>query len=251
MKKAILIMVLIFLALIPIAFSELTCDDTDGGPAVENKPLPFIAIGGTVKTPDDQKGDYCVRREGKDGLEQESLWIKEYYCYAGDVKSKDYQCLTYGYTKCKMENGLGACVNKISDWDDGTSSENETLDTDCGNKVVEGNEDCDPPGKLCVAKNGDPGSCTDFCICVSYFTDSNETNESKESFEEINLSLINGKINKTEDSDIAISEETKKVLEDMENGEPLKLNETVGIKLTRSVTEGVKNFFIWIANLFR
>lgn len=36
----------------------------------------------------------------------------------------------------------------------------------CGNKKVEGNEDCDPPNTLCTTATG-PGICTEKCDCVS------------------------------------------------------------------------------------
>jgi hypothetical protein len=38
--------------------------------------------------------------------------------------------------------------------------------SDCGNKKVEGDEDCDPPNTLCTTSTQDTGICNDKCKCV-------------------------------------------------------------------------------------
>jgi len=39
--------------------------------------------------------------------------------------------------------------------------------SNCGDKKVERNEDCDPPNTLCTTSRKQPGICTDKCECVS------------------------------------------------------------------------------------
>jgi len=40
------------------------------------------------------------------------------------------------------------------------------VQSDCGNKKIEGNEDCDPPNTLCTTNTQEPGICTEDCECL-------------------------------------------------------------------------------------
>ncbi len=246
----------IILILPLMAFAELTCEDSDSGPEDVTKPLPFITKAGTVKTLNDTKGDFCIEKEGSNELEQESLWVREYYCYAGKAKNHDYQCFAYGYTKCKMTEGIGKCVEGLNSLDD--SADNAKADEpkenaseksstrNCGDDKVQQGEDCEPPEKLCVTKNDEPGVCSAFCICIPYEFKSGNATKPNVTVEEVNVSISN----KT-DKDVEISKDTQKVLEDIKDDRPLKFNESIGYKLTKGVTDAVKHFFDWIGSLFK
>ncbi len=255
MRRQLSLIIPIFIILIPPIMA--LCEEDDGGPSDLSKLVPYIAEGGITQSDSEQKGDFCVDEEGGLNMETESLYLREFYCRNGIVKSIDVMCMDFGYTKCRMENGFGACVNKVgsSDNKDSADASKDSSVRHCGNKRVEVGEDCDPPDRLCVAGNGNPGVCSPFCTCIEYAFGDGEAEdepEPKESEEKINISMTEEKLNITEkiEEEDTISPETKQVLEEIGEEEPLKLNETTGIKLTRGVTEIVKHLFGWIINLF-
>lgn len=98
----------------------------------------------------------------------------------------------------------------------------------CGDKQVDGAEQCDPPGVLCTTNLGEPGECTDNCTCEVL---EKEENEEKE------------EINKTEEA------EENKTIQVQDNGIKVhQLNET------EKDNEEEKGFFTklwdWIVSLF-
>ena len=169
---------------IPLVFAETTCTDADGGPFDPADPKLYLALPSDTSTKTLTLSDYCS--EEKQGKKKtEGPWIKEYMCVGNLVIGKDYLCKDYGYDKCISEGNKSACVpagqTKLSPpqtttAQDKSSSAQQTLPKKpkipekprCGDKRVNvENEQCDPPGKICV-NNGQPGLCQKDCTCESY-----------------------------------------------------------------------------------
>lgn len=58
----------------------------------------------------------------------------------------------------------------------------------CGDKKVEGAEQCDPPGVLCTTNLDEAGKCSENCTCVKIETD-NKANETKANQTEANKTV--------------------------------------------------------------
>ena len=162
--KAIILLLAFILALSSITYAAV-CTDTDGGPIDPAKPTKFVGIKGSVDYGTGPKPDYCISRLGGSGV-SESNWLREYYCDAGSISTKDYLCGDYSYDSCKD----GACINYTGTQaalDDVGTPQNKTVDAakNCGNKKLDGLEECDPPHKVCMADGGKMGTCSDACIC--------------------------------------------------------------------------------------
>jgi len=142
-----------------------SCTDSDGGPIDPAKPTKFIGIKGSVDYGTGPKPDYCVSRLGGT-MVTESNWVRENYCDGGALATKDYLCGSYSYDSC--QNGI--CINYTGTQaalDDVGTAPNKTAVSKelCGNKKLDGLEECDPPHKVCMADGGKMGTCSDDCVC--------------------------------------------------------------------------------------
>ncbi|MBW2969211.1 hypothetical protein KY314_03780, partial [Candidatus Woesearchaeota archaeon] len=112
---------------------------------------------------------------------EEGIYLKEYYCDEDndERKHKIVDCTQLGFEKCED----GRCVNSQSSQ---SSSQSQTSApvyvAECGNKIVDSGEDCDPPDKICY-KGSDIGLCSDTCMCeikISSGTSSDNEEESED-----------------------------------------------------------------------
>ncbi len=158
-----------------------SCTDSDGGPIDPAKPTKFIGINGSVDYGTGPKPDYCVSRLGGTMI-TESNWVRENYCDGGSLATKDYLCGSYSYDSC--QNGI--CINYTGTQaaldDVGTAPNKTAISKElCGNKKLDGLEECDPPHKVCMADGGKMGTCTDECTCETAQqknqTAANQTNQ--------------------------------------------------------------------------
>ncbi|MEM4263562.1 MAG: hypothetical protein QW666_01540, partial [Candidatus Woesearchaeota archaeon] len=144
-----------------IAYATGTCTDSDGGPIDPAKPTRFIGIKGFVDYGTGPKEDYCVSRFGGSFMPW-GEWVREYYCDGDNIASEDYNCKDYKYGSCVN----GTCINYTgtqAELDDvGTALSKENY-SNCGNKKLDGKEECDPPGKVCMIAGGGMGTCTNQC----------------------------------------------------------------------------------------
>lgn len=176
---------LLFLTLILFALSTFAdCTDTDGGPILTYEPKPYIAQPGTVSRATENQSDYCMF-ETRGKPVKEGDYVHEYYCEAGLLRAKDYNCKDHGYAKCITVDKQSACV-LAGQTSFGTTAQTtedkkqETTKTEpkkpaplapqCGDKKLQTDrgEECDPPGKLCIASGGIGGQCTTSCTCQPY-----------------------------------------------------------------------------------
>ncbi|MBW3018689.1 hypothetical protein KY329_00695 [Candidatus Woesearchaeota archaeon] len=68
----------------------------------------------------------------------------------------------------------------------------------CGDKQVDGAEQCDPPGTLCTTNLDEPGECSDKCICEILVTEKNETEQVNETVPEKKDEIKVHQLNETE-----------------------------------------------------
>lgn len=131
------------------------CTDSDNTDVLKVK--DSLSVKGTTKSGTVSRDDTCVQK--KLGAEiKEGVWIKEFYCADDKVEPREVACSSFGFAGCND----GACFGKAAAR---TISTGMVTASGCGNKKVDSGEECDPPDKLCVTADGDPGICLGTCKC--------------------------------------------------------------------------------------
>ena len=147
MKKILFVIMIMMLATF---VSGQQCTETDGGLDYENKGSTKYAITSTE--------DAWILSKHTEVTIEEGVWLKEYYCDNDVRKSDSVDCTIEGYEKCEA----GACTGKEAVA--AKKAATQATQPKCGNKVLDDNEDCDPPGKICYG-NGGYGQCDQNCKC--------------------------------------------------------------------------------------
>lgn len=225
--KAIILSLAFILVFSSIAYAA--CTDTDGGPINPTKPAKFIGIFGTVDYGTGPKEDYCVSRLGGSFVKS-GEWVREYYCDGDRIDSDDYECKNYDYASCVN----GTCINYT-----GTQAALDDVGTppaenysNCGNKKLDGKEECDPPGKVCMIAGGGMGTCTNQCKCVQQSQNQTATqNKTNITMQNQTMQiLLNATSENKSTAKLAFEtkEEEKPVIESQESNEEKEKEETPG-----------------------
>jgi len=177
MKKIVLYLICLFLLISFVSAGDL-CKESDDGKDYEEA--------GYVKYGVTKYNDLCVLEPDADMRVEEGIYLKEYYCDEDndERKHKIVDCTQLGFEKCED----GRCVNSQSSQGSSQSQNSAPVYVaECGNKIVDSGEDCDPPDKICY-KGSDIGLCSDTCKCeikISSGTSSDNEEETEESESEV------------------------------------------------------------------
>ncbi len=185
MRAQILALVVFMILCSTITYAG-TCTDTDGGPINIGSPTKFIGIFGSVDYGTGPKEDYCVSRLGGSFVSS-GEWVREYFCDGDRIDSEDYECKDYNYASCVN----GTCVNYTGTQaalDDIGAPAAENY-SNCGNKKLDGKEECDPPGKVCMISGGGMGTCTNQCKCIKSVQNQTVSNETASQNQTIQLTI--------------------------------------------------------------
>jgi len=230
----------------------VACTDSDGGPVDGAHPEKFVDILGTTKYGiSTTHTDECI--SNKDGYHKDpSPWIREYYCGGSpiQIQHKDMDCTSMGFTGCAG----GKCIGGSSST--ATTTTHTTKPTPaCGNKHVDAGEQCDPPDKICYV-GSDVGICArETCQCKLYKGGSSTETTAVTT---TTAAPVTPHPASTPAETAPETEQTPPTPEAQPPAaeperQPLPTDElpaAKGIGVTRSITNGVKHFFSWIASWF-
>jgi hypothetical protein len=244
--------------------ADTPCNDEDSSPVGGGTIEDYIEDADTVEYGLTDKTDECV--SGRDGYHKDpSSWVREYYCanVSGTIQRthKDIDCVREGYTKCEA----GRCTGKSGSGSSTTTPTPKPAEQPrCGDGKLqrERGEQCESPDDICYL-NDKIGICTrndakgfGGCQCKVYAGGSGTTDTPPaettppaepppeppaEEPEEQPPAEEPEETNTTAPEETPVAEER----------EPLpEYDESRGIGVTRSITNGVKRFFRWIGSWF-
>ncbi len=265
------ILIFLILLLVITSASALDCTDTDNGPTSARGPDDYsLGTPGTVTQGifGNTRDDACVSSD--DDATAVTLktgyYLREYYCKDNKREFEIYTCSDYGFTGC--ENA--ACVGK-----DVLSNQSQsapaTVESLCGNSIVDAGESCDPPFEICFGKDiSEYGQCNIKCFCElanventkcgNGIVDSGEACEQTSDCETNELCkncvcIQNPAVpvvttNETETKEVAdkvVPEEKKEIEETIE---AKNLTEMPGIGFTKSIANFFKSIWNGIIGIF-
>jgi hypothetical protein len=247
--------------------ADTPCNDEDRSPVGGGTIEDYIEDADTVEYGLTDKTDECV--SGRDGYHKDpSSWVREYYCanVSGTIQRthKDIDCVREGYTKCEA----GRCTGKTGGSSGTAASTPKPAEQPrCGDGKLqrERGEQCESPDDICYL-NDKIGICTrndakgfGGCQCKVYAGGSGTAETPPEPSANVTPPPAETetppaeKPEEAEEQPPAEEQEAPAPEETpvAEEREPLpEYDESKGIGVTRSITNGVKRFFRWIGSWF-